>query len=329
MPNGSHDSVAPWISIITRQADKHLAKLAAASQEDHTIFDDPERLDDFENDIIHILDHPLPAPRTTGGLIYSRLYSDFRASNSAAPRHPPSTSGVSRTSPRPGIRGHAHSVLRTFRRRPAARTWTRRTPKTPQGAVGRDEPAYLALMAALYAAEVEHRGPLRLSQIQTKELASEFETLGNALLRQRLPRHAALAFDHAGFQYLQIGEHDARDRCLYSRARTLGRIRPRGWRKAVDTIAWITAGYGLRPYRLLSWIGVQLVVFGTILSAISRDPVITIIYMTLVNYLNMLGIGDTNTLSHSAWLILAAEGYTGAVTSSVFFALLVRRWFRI
>lgn len=186
-----------------------------------------------------------------------------------------------------------------------------------------------ALIAGLLAAETENRGPLRLTQAQTARLAEVFERLGRGLSAEKLPGHAALAFERASLAYLQLGDHLSRDRCLYARACARHRTRRRGWTKLLETVSKVLSGYGFRPYRLLGWACVQLVVFSIVLDLISPGPAARNAYMVAINYVNLLGVGDTTNLPHGAWVLFIVEGYTGALTTSVFFALLVRRWFRL
>jgi hypothetical protein len=96
----------------------------------------------------------------------------------------------------------------------------------------------------------------------------------------------------------------------------------------LETISAVLCGYGYQPYRLLGWVILQLASFSLVLTLISTGSVVDSVYMCLINYLNPLGVGDTKEMPHSAWILLVVEGYTGAVSLSIFFALLVRRWFR-
>ena len=185
-----------------------------------------------------------------------------------------------------------------------------------------------ALLTALFAAEAEARGPLRLTQAQSIRLAEVFRRLGSGLLADRLVLHAALAFDRAAKLYQQVGDPRARDVCLLAQARARHRAPGRGALRVLETLSSVLCGYGYQPYRLLGWVVFQLAAFSLALGLISPIPVPRILYMCLANYLNPLGLGDVAEVPQSGWVLLVAEGYVGAVTLSVFFALLVRRWFR-
>jgi hypothetical protein len=190
------------------------------------------------------------------------------------------------------------------------------------------EAAERTAIAALLAAEAESRGPLRLTPAQTTRLALILERLGRRLLDARLPLHAALALTRASALYLQVENQRARDRCELLGLRARHGARDRGWLKALEKVSDLVCGYGYEPYRLLGWVLVQLAAFSAVIIVGYRTSVGEGLYICLVNYLNPLGLGDSRELRSGAWL-LVAESYAGLVSMSVFFALVVRRWFRL
>jgi hypothetical protein len=198
-------------------------------------------------------------------------------------------------------------------------------PATPP----RDSDAEHATVAALLAAETEFRGPLKLTQAQIVLLAQTFENLGDRLRRSALPLHAEFAFDRAGSLYLQVADHPARDHCLLAASRARHRARGWGWRSALETISDVLCGYGYQPYRLLAWVCVQLAVLCIILTLFSDQTAVNSAHLVLTNYLNPLGPGDTVDMPYGVWVALTIESYAGSVSLSVFFALVVRRWFRL
>jgi hypothetical protein len=202
----------------------------------------------------------------------------------------------------------------------------------PQVTVTADD-GHRPLITALMAADVESRGPLRLTQAQNSRLAEVFERIGRECQAEKLLLHAALAFDRAASLYLLLGNSGVRDRCLFARTQCLRTAMKPGWAKALATISWVLCGYGYRPYRLLLWVTVQLAVFSTsiyfALALEGRNQSIGLtIYECLTNYLNPLAVNDTRELTTTARVLLVTESYLGSVSLSVFFALLVRRWFR-
>ncbi|WTZ48778.1 hypothetical protein OG716_31820 [Nocardia sp. NBC_01388] len=185
------------------------------------------------------------------------------------------------------------------------------------------------LLAALLAAEVEFRGPLRLSRTQKRQLAENYERLGRRLVAVGLPAHAALAFRRANGLYHGDEDTDAEDRCglALSRARRLAQ--PVAWRRIGGLFPDLLCGYGYRPFRMLGWIVVQLLVFVVAIATVSNQALSVTVYEVMVNYVNPLGPGDTENLRAGGRAYFVIECYLGTVTLSVFFALLVRRWFRL
>ena len=185
-----------------------------------------------------------------------------------------------------------------------------------------------ALLVALMAADVEMRGPLQLSQNQRSRLAELFGHLGARLADEGLLRHAALAFERAAALYVGTGDHRARDRCLLEQARARRLVRDFGWAKVQDTLSLALCGFGYKPYRLLGWMAAQLVLFTALVWLIGGAAFGTTLHLVLTGFLNPAGPDDTAALADPAGALLVLESYLGALSVSVFFALLVRRWFR-
>ncbi|WP_067532731.1 hypothetical protein [Nocardia crassostreae] len=219
----------------------------------------------------------------------------------------------------PGIRRVGDSLVFGHLYLPLRPTATGETEAVPIG----------TLLTALLAAEVEFRGPLRLSRTQQRALAENYERLGRRLGPAGLPAHAALAFQRASGLYRGDEDTDAEDRCGLALARARRLAQPVAWRRILGWFPDLVCGYGYRPFRMLSWIAMQLGVFVYALSFASEQPFTTDMYEVLVNYLNPLGPGDTEKFGPGGRIILISESYLATVTTSVFFALLVRRWFRL
>ncbi|MTE14631.1 hypothetical protein [Nocardia aurantiaca] len=185
------------------------------------------------------------------------------------------------------------------------------------------------LIAALIAAEVEFRGPLRLSRTQNRLLAETYERLGRPLVQAGLPAHAALAYRRAGSLYRIDEDTDAEDRCGLEMARARRLAQPVAWRRIGGLVPDLICGYGYRPFRMLWFVVCQLLVFLVAVMLRSDQPPAITLFQVLMNYLNPLGVGDTASLRVGGRAIFVVESYLGAVTMSVFFALLVRRWFRL
>lgn len=193
------------------------------------------------------------------------------------------------------------------------------------------------LLTALVAAHVEAQGALRLTADRSRTLAEHLGRLGSALERNGLPLFATLAYDRAARLYLEIDEHAARDRCLFDAARARRRSTPPGVKRIRQTLSAVLVGYGYRPYRLLAWCAAQIVVAFAVIELLPPARAVKAagtaswnekLFITVQDFLNPIGVGDTEKLSRVSWIVLAVESYLGAVSAAVFFALLLRRWFR-
>ncbi|WP_227998069.1 hypothetical protein [Nocardia australiensis] len=185
------------------------------------------------------------------------------------------------------------------------------------------------MLTALLAAEIEQRGPLRLSSTQSTLLADTYEKLGGDLIGSGLPEHAALAYRRAMRLHRQNEDDQAEDRCGLALARARSMALPLGRRRIGRAISNLLCGYGYRPFRLFAWIAAQLVLFTTAIVLVTGVPAADITYMTVTSYLNPLGASDIADLNSAGQVLFAIEPWAGTVSLSVFFALLVRRWFRI
>lgn len=185
-----------------------------------------------------------------------------------------------------------------------------------------DERSCGELLAALLAAESEYHGPIRLNEQQGQHLAEVYERLGMQLAE--LPRHAAVAFQRAKALYRTIEDREAEDRCGLQLAKTRTRT-AQGWRYRVGRLADVSCGYGYQPFRLLFWVLVGLVGF-TVIAFASVDLNLDTLYLSVTGFLNPVG---SERLTGAAQLLFAVEAWVGSVSMSVFFALLVRKWFRL
>ncbi len=185
-----------------------------------------------------------------------------------------------------------------------------------------------ALPAALIAAEVEFRGPLRLSVRRQALLAEVYEGLGEQLIGATLPVHAGLAYRRAEALYRMNEDIQGEDRCGLKLARANTQALPPGWRRRAGQVSDVLCGHGYRPFLLLGWVAVQLVVFTVLGVLLGGRSTAETVYMCVTSFLNPLGPGDTEGLSAAVRPMYAVESWAGTVSMSVFFALLVRKWFR-
>ncbi|MFF3572314.1 hypothetical protein ACFYXQ_31525 [Nocardia jiangxiensis] len=181
-------------------------------------------------------------------------------------------------------------------------------------------------LAALVAAEAEFGGPLRLGEPQSVHLAEIYEYLG--ALFTELPLLAKLAYQRASMLYRITEDIDGQDRCGLALAKARTRA-AHGWSRAIGLFSDVLCGYGYRPFRLLGWVLVQLVVFTAVGIGVAGASLGDTIYMCVTCFLNPIGPGDLAPLHDAARPLFAVEPWAGTVSMSVFFALLVRKWFRM
>lgn len=184
----------------------------------------------------------------------------------------------------------------------------------------------VGLLAALLAAEVEFRGPLRLSTAQDGMLAGTYEGLGRELTAAGLPAHAAFAFGRGRSLHRQLGSAADADRCGLAEARARRLASPPGLRRALGRLPDLVCGYGYRPFRILGLIAVQLALFTGLVTWVTGAPLSRNLYLCLTDYLSPLGLDQSAGPARPLYVI---EAYLGTISLSVFFALMVRRWFRL
>ncbi|MEV0251207.1 hypothetical protein AB0H76_31760 [Nocardia sp. NPDC050712] len=201
--------------------------------------------------------------------------------------------------------------------------------QVPDAAPG--EEAWRApLLAGLIAAEVEFRGPLRLSPIQNSLLAAQYETLAGELTRCGMPAYAVRAWSAAVELYRRNKNVGAEDRCGLALARARRATFARGWRRGLSAVSDLLCGYGYRPFWLLGWVVVQIVICTALGLLWAGDKSWTdVVYLGVLTFLNPLDPTNAVGMAPQARILFATEAWLGAVSMSVFFALLVRRWFRL
>ncbi|MFD4357611.1 hypothetical protein ACFWPK_27530 [Nocardia sp. NPDC058519] len=186
------------------------------------------------------------------------------------------------------------------------------------------------VLTALFAAEIEFRGPLRLSRTQSTLLADVYEELGAQLSAHRLPAHAALAYRQAYRLHTITENPRGQDRCGLKMARARTKARRRRIRRLPGAVSDLLCGYGYRPFLLLGWIAAEIAVFVTAFYLTAPDIEFpTAVRIGLVNFLNPVDPESVGVHSLLAKATLIVESYAGIVSTSVFFALLVRQLFRL
>jgi hypothetical protein len=321
------DFARPWADQILRRSERLATKLTSVTGRSERRDAEDAALDEFDIAVAAVLAGfrpPQPEDRGIERLVFQPLYDQADAAYRRI-LDPPRVPGAK---PR-----RAHRPRNRIRSRNRNRRWGRRVPDAVPG------PAEQAsqcqdLIAALTAAQVEALGPLRLSKNLTARLAAALKRIGALLEWHDMLQFAEVAYDRAGRLYLDMEDYTARDVCLRDLASVRRRALPPGLRRLVQELNAAVVGYGFAPYRLLVWMGAQLLAATSILLVLPKTKGSTkgdlaTIYISLQDYINPMGYGDTEDLSHWSWVVLTVESYLGAISLSVFFALLLRKWFRV
>ena len=196
---------------------------------------------------------------------------------------------------------------------------------------GAAEDRRAALLAATLAGLVEATSPLRLPRKSKERLAGVLQAAGGSLRRDGLPLHAAKALDQAATLFGELAKHKDEDDCRYEAADARRVAMPRGWPRRFQGLSRAFVGYSHRPFRLLRLIGAEVLVSCLTLEALPADHAESryqTLFVGLQNLINPMGVGDSANIQHSAWILLTAESYLGAISTDVFFALLISKWWR-
>jgi hypothetical protein len=195
---------------------------------------------------------------------------------------------------------------------------------------GDDAWARLRIMIRAYlVTEIERRGMFRLHRAQQMTMAAHYEEIGAEFGALGFHRHAKLAYEFAAELYRILQENEKRDRCLLQMERAKHRDQSFGFASLVESFSDRMCGYGYQPYKLLRWMAIQVLAFTAVVWGLSTVGFVVSVHACLVDFLNPLGLGDVGGgFRGAAAAALVAESWAGSISMSVFFALLVRKWFQ-
>jgi hypothetical protein len=184
-------------------------------------------------------------------------------------------------------------------------------------------------LRALLAAETEIQGKFQLRDNANVRLGDMLENLGAQFEEIELLWHAERAYQLAAERHRQRRDLRSQDRCLLRETMVRHAAEDKGLRKVSTFFGYWLAGFGYLPFRLLIWVIGQIVVFTGLVWLVSPWSVdlAQVTHICLLDYLNPLGLSDVASLKGPGSALLVAECYAGTISTSVFFALLVRRWF--
>lgn len=186
-----------------------------------------------------------------------------------------------------------------------------------------------SLLRTFIACEIETRISSRMTDTQKVTLGRLLYSTGRKLLSlDRWPSHASHCFWKASEIFGQLNDYTALDNCLYHRS--MAEIRRKTcFHKIFGIFAYLLAGFGYRPYRLLATCLAVIVLFTLVYQVILPQwTLFDCFRFSFVNYLAMLSYEDIDGISRTGQALILFQGFLSLVLNSTFIALLGRKWFR-
>ncbi len=162
------------------------------------------------------------------------------------------------------------------------------------------------------------------SPSQLRELAVIQQVLARQAGGLSFFEHGAELAASAGATFSQLGDVRDADSAMYL-ARTL-QVQGRSSRVGFLAISRVAAGYGYRPYRLMS-VWVVFVALFSLLYLPSSRGLNESVQLSASTQLGLVSPPVSEGSELLAWAMILQTTF-GLVIVSVFFALIVRRWFR-
>lgn len=184
------------------------------------------------------------------------------------------------------------------------------------------------LLKAFMAAEVELRIEPRMTIEQRKKLGTIFCQIGERFRSRNWQGHARFCFSRGAQLFGDLRLYRLEDDCWYNEAKAAmsqldGISRLKAWS------LYLFAGFGYRPYRLLYFCLLTVVIFALAYAALEPTwPLFQCVAVSSMNYLTALGYGDIKEATRVTQSVVVLQGFLSLVLNSTLFALLVRRWFR-
>ncbi|MBS2531794.1 hypothetical protein KGQ20_03310 [Catenulispora sp. NF23] len=182
-----------------------------------------------------------------------------------------------------------------------------------------------AVIRSFLATETERRGQFRLSRTQTGRIAAHYDAIGKEFVALGMPGHAMSAFQSAADLFLQLQQKPKRELSLLNLRRAQQQARPRGPARFFEAMYDAICGYGYRPFRMLGWMALTLLVFSVAVWLCGPAGYVRSLHGCLINFLNPLSFGDLDgAFSGAGQVLLVIESYFGSISMAIFFAFLVR-----
>lgn len=184
------------------------------------------------------------------------------------------------------------------------------------------------LLKAFMAAEVELRIEPRMTIEQRKKLGTIFRQIGEGFIPHNWHGHARFCFSRGAQLFGDLRLHRLEDDCWYHEAKA-AMSQSDGWGYVKAWPLFLFAGFGYRPYRLLYFCLLTVMMFAFVYVALEPAwPFFQCVSISSMNYLTAVGYGDIKEAKHLTQSVVMLQGFLSLVLNSTLFALLVRRWFR-
>lgn len=184
------------------------------------------------------------------------------------------------------------------------------------------------LLKAFMASEIELRVEPRMTIEQRKKLGTIFRQIGEGFISHHWYSHARFCFSRGAHLFGDLRLSRFEDDCWYSEAKA-AMSQSDGWGRVKAWPLFVFAGFGYRPYRLLYFCLLTVVIFALTYSTLEPAwPLLQCISVSSMNYLTALGYGDIREGTYLTQGVVILQGFISLVLNTTLFALLVRRWFR-
>ena len=186
-----------------------------------------------------------------------------------------------------------------------------------------------SLLRTFIACEIELRISSHMTDTQKVSLGRLLYSTGCKLLSlDQWPSHASHCLWRASEIFGQLNDYSALDNCLYHRSRAEIRRKSR-LHRIFGIFAYLLAGFGYRPYRLLGACIVVVILFSLIYRVtVPQWTLFDCFLFSSINYLAMLGYENIGGIPRLGQALVLFQGFLSLVLNSTFIALLGRKWFR-
>jgi len=164
------------------------------------------------------------------------------------------------------------------------------------------------------------------SVTQQESLALALARLWEVASLNSLHHHAELLARQGAAIRLQNSDVKGADHFYFRAEISCDRRRVNGLRLDRQLTRWL-AGYGFRPYRVLVWWAVSIAIF-TVAYLLALEDLGDALTFSLASQLGSVGFSDIEAVPDYVRTLSLVQTSIGLLAVSVFFALVLRRWFK-